>query len=118
MKRTVIIRRVIAIKAILDHLIDEPAVDPFVEMRRFYVEKKHPQNGGETDNQPEHPVAFECVQNHLSGIGRSPGKIRSRLFATAASTRSDAHFGNGWLRLHWKQLYSLHSETLQAGLRQ
>src|SRR6266480_4957233 len=118
MKGTVIIRRVIAIKAILDHLIDEPTVDPFVEMRRFYSEEQDPQRGGEAENQPEHPIAFECVQNHLSGIGRSPGKIRSRLFATAASTRSDAHFGNGWLRLHRQQLYSLHSETLQASLHQ
>ena len=42
MKWAVIIRRVISIKPILDHLIDEPAVDPFVEMRRFYSEEQDP----------------------------------------------------------------------------
>src|SRR5690348_1210329 len=116
MKGTVIIRRIVAIEAVLDHLIDEPAVDPFVKMRWFYVEKKHSQHGGEPKYQPEHPVALECVQNQLSGGGRRRGKIRSRPFATAASTRGDAHLGDGRLRLHWQQLYSLHSETLQAGL--
>src|ERR1051326_6802518 len=118
MKGTVIVRRVIAVNPLLHHLIDKPAVDSFVEMRRFDPEKEHSQRGAETENQPEGPVAVERVQNSLGGVGPAPGKIRSRPFATAASTRGDAHFGNRWLRLHWQQLYSLHSETLQAGLHQ
>src|SRR2546423_1027142 len=117
MKRAVIVGRVISIESVLDHLIDEPAVDSFVKMWRFYSEKKDTQGRGQAENAPEHPVAFQRIEDDLSGVRRTRGKIRSRRFATAASTRSDAHFGNGRLRFHWQQLYSLHSETLQASLR-
>jgi hypothetical protein len=57
----VIIRRIVTIKTVFYHLVDKPAVDAFVKMRWFYVEKKRPQHGGEAENQPEHPVAVECV---------------------------------------------------------
>src|SRR3954447_11659220 len=36
----VIMGRVVAIEAVLDHLVDEPAVDPLVEMRRFDGKEK------------------------------------------------------------------------------
>src|SRR5437879_11900174 len=117
MRWAVIVGRVLSIEPFLDHLIDEPAVDSFVEMWRFYSEEKNAQDCSQAENQPEHPFAFQRIENGLSGVRRTRGKIRSRPFATAASTRGDAHFSDGRLRFHWQQLYSLHSETLQAGLR-
>ena len=58
MERAVIIRRVVPVKAVLDHLIDEPAVDPLVEMRRLHPEQEKAQEGGERDDRPGHPIDF------------------------------------------------------------
>ena len=35
MDRPVVVRRIVAIKAVLDDLVDEPAIYPFVKVRRF-----------------------------------------------------------------------------------
>lgn len=40
MKRAVIIGGVITVKAVFHHLIDEPAIDAFVEVRRFDAQKE------------------------------------------------------------------------------
>src|SRR5205823_2502363 len=50
MERAVIVRRVVAVKAVLHHLIDEPAVDPLVEMRRLHLKEDEPEKGAERDN--------------------------------------------------------------------
>src|SRR4029077_10928791 len=117
MKWAVIVGRVVSIEPFLYHLIDEPAVDSLVEMWRFYSEEDNAYGRRPGEDQPDHPVAYQRIEDGLSGIRQARGKIRSRPFETAASTRDDAHFSDGRLRFHWQQLYSLHSETLQAGLR-
>jgi hypothetical protein len=53
----VVIRRIVSIEAILDHLIDEPAVNPFVEMWWLYPEKGKAQSRSQAKDGPEHPVA-------------------------------------------------------------
>ena len=43
MKRTVIIGRIVPVKSVLHHLIDEPAVDSFVEVRRLDAQQEEAQ---------------------------------------------------------------------------
>ena len=56
MKRPVIIRRVVAVEAVLHHLIDEPAVDPLVEVRRLHAQEEKPEERAEGDDRPERPI--------------------------------------------------------------
>ena len=56
MKRPVIIRRVVAVEPGLHHLIDEPAVDPLIEVRRFHAQEEEPEQRAEGDDAPERPV--------------------------------------------------------------
>ena len=58
MEWTVVIGRVVLVESVLDHLVDKPAVDAFVEMWRFHSEQKESQERGETDDEPGHPFAF------------------------------------------------------------
>ena len=58
MKRAVIIRWVVSVKSVFDHLIDEPAVDSFVKMGRLHLEEEDAQNGAERDNRPQRPINF------------------------------------------------------------
>src|SRR5437868_10485733 len=117
MKRPVIVRGIIFVEAVLKHLINKPAVNSFVEVWRFDSEQEKPKRGRKQQDCPKHPVAFERAKKtrRQAILGRE--KIRSRLFTSAASTRRDAHFSDRRLWFHWEQLYSLHSGTLQAGLR-
>src|SRR5438874_988917 len=98
-------------------MINKPAVNSFVEVWRLDSEQKKPKRGRKQQDCPKHPVAFERAKKtrRQAILGRE--KIRSRLFTSAASTRRDAHFSDRRLWFHWEQLYSLHSGTLQAGLR-
>ena len=48
MQRSVVIRGIISVEAILRHLIDEPAVDSFVEMRRLYPEEQEAEKRAQT----------------------------------------------------------------------
>ena len=57
MKRAVIIGRIVFVEAGLDHLIDKPAVDALVEMRRLHSEQKESKKRGQTDDEPRHPFA-------------------------------------------------------------
>ena len=50
MKRAVIIRRVVAVKPVLHYLIDEPAVDALVEVRRLDAQKEEAQERRERQN--------------------------------------------------------------------
>ena len=56
MKRAVIVRRVVAVETVLHHLIDEPAVDALVEMRRLDPEEEEPEKGGQRDDHPGRPI--------------------------------------------------------------
>ena len=56
MKRPVIIRRVVAVEPGLHHLIDEPAVDPLIEMGRLHAQEEEPEQRAEGDDAPERPV--------------------------------------------------------------
>ena len=58
MKRTVVIGGVVFIESVPEHLIDEPPVDSFIEMRRLHSEQQKPQERGETDDEPRRPLAF------------------------------------------------------------
>src|SRR5207244_11475539 len=58
MKRAVIIRRIVFVETGLDHLIDKPAVDALIEMRRLHAEQKESQKRREADDDPRHPFAF------------------------------------------------------------
>src|SRR6267143_1346718 len=117
MKWAVIVRRIVFVKAVLQHLINEPSVNAFVEVWRFDSEQQKPKRGRKQQNRPKHPVAVERTKKARCQAILGGEKIRSRLFATTASTRGDAHFSDRRLRFHREQLYSLHSGTLQAGLR-
>ena len=55
-KRPVIICRVVAVEPVLDHLVDEPAVDSFVEMRRLDSEQKKTEERAEAHDQPRRPI--------------------------------------------------------------
>jgi len=44
MQRAVIIGRVVSVEPVLDHLIDEPTVDPFVEVWRLNPKEKKSKN--------------------------------------------------------------------------
>ena len=44
MQRTVIIRRVVFVEAGFNQLIDKPAIDSFVEVRRLDAEQKNRRN--------------------------------------------------------------------------
>src|SRR6266480_2500123 len=58
MERPVIIRRIVTIIAFLDHLIDKPSVDSFVEMRRFNGKKEKAQEYRESEDEPGRPASF------------------------------------------------------------
>ena len=62
MKWPVIVRRVVLIEPVLDHLIDEPAVDAFVEMWRFEASRKNRKTAARPRISPEHPVAFQRMR--------------------------------------------------------
>ena len=51
MERAVVVGRVIVIEAVLRHLVDEPAVDAFVEMGRFQPQEEEAQDGREEDGE-------------------------------------------------------------------
>ena len=72
MEGAVIVRRVVAVKAVLHHLIDEPAVDPLVKMRRLHPEEDEPQKGAERDNRPGRPVNLGGARFQI-GQPFSPG---------------------------------------------
>src|SRR6476619_4671295 len=116
MEWPVIIRRVVAIEPVLDHLVDEPAVDPFVEVRRLHSEEEKPEDRGQPDDQPRGPIHFPGPHQEL--VHPRPDRRRNqwRGLRDAASTRSDAHIGNRWLWLHREQFYSVYFATLQAGV--
>ena len=80
MKRPVIIRRVVAVEPVLHHLIDEPAVDPLVEVRRLHAEEEKPEQRSEGDNAPKRPVDLrEPLRERRLGVSFS-----SRGFVSAA----------------------------------
>ncbi len=58
MQGPVIIGRVVFVIAVLDHLIDEPAVDALVEVRRLDPEEKEAEEGSQCDNQPRCPIGL------------------------------------------------------------
>ena len=78
MKRPVIIRRIVSVEPVLDHLIDEPAVDPLVEMRRLHPEEEDAQNGAERDDQPRRPI-------HLRGALSRPSMLRAKWGESASA---------------------------------
>ncbi len=55
-KRPVVVRRIVTVKTGLHHLVDEPAVDPLVEMRRLDAQEEEPEHGPEGDDPPERPI--------------------------------------------------------------
>ena len=57
-QRPVIIGRIVFVETGLHHLIDEPAVDPFVEMRRLDPEQEQAKKRAERDDQPRRPIDF------------------------------------------------------------
>jgi hypothetical protein len=46
MEGPMIVGRIVVIKTIFDHLIDEPAVDAFIEVWRLNSEQEKAQNSG------------------------------------------------------------------------
>ena len=56
MQRTVIIGRVVAVEPAPHHLIDEPPVDPLVEMRRLDAQEKKTEKRAQGDDSPEGPI--------------------------------------------------------------
>ena len=56
MERPVIIRRIVAVESGLHHLVDEPAVDPLVEVRRLHAQEEEAEERAESDDPPESPV--------------------------------------------------------------
>src|SRR3954470_23874634 len=58
MQRPEIIRPIVVVEPVLDQLIDKPAIDPFIEVRRFYSEQEKPQKRGEANDEPRRPFAF------------------------------------------------------------
>ena len=55
MKRAVVIRGVVAVEAALYHLVDEPAVDPFVEVGRLDAEQEKAEESAEAHDDPSAP---------------------------------------------------------------
>ena len=43
---------IVAVKAVGTHLIDEPAVDPLVEMRRLDIQPPEPEKRRQQENRP------------------------------------------------------------------
>src|SRR4051812_6597668 len=118
MERAVIIRRVVTVEAVFDHLVHEPPVDSLIEMGRFDPEKEEPEKGAERNDRPGSPIdrpgsVYEAVQP-----GAKSGRNRWRGLRSAASNRSDAHSRYRWLWIHREQLYSVYSGTLQARVRE
>ena len=58
MKRPVVISGVVFVESVPNHLIDKPAIDSFIEMRRLHSEQQKPQERGEADDDPRRPLAF------------------------------------------------------------
>ena len=58
MKRPVVISGVVFVESVPDHLIDKPAIDSFIEMRRLHSEQKESQERGQTDDEPRRPLVF------------------------------------------------------------
>lgn len=58
MERAVIIGRVVSVVTGFNQLIDKPAVDSFVEVRRLHSEQEKSQKRGESDDEPRRPLAF------------------------------------------------------------
>ena len=56
MERPVVVGWVVAVISVLDHLIDEPAVNSFVEMGRLNPEQEKAQDGRQGHDQPGGPV--------------------------------------------------------------
>ena len=116
MQRPVIIGRVVSVETVLHHLIDEPAVDPFVEMRRFYAEKEKPEERARARRSPRtssRSARARSAESIGDGVGISARAASSPLLGSAAMRI----LGDGRLWIHREQLYSLHSGTLQAGVQ-
>ena len=50
MKGAVIVGRIVTVITVFHHLIDEPTVDAFVEMRRFDPKEENAQQGTQDDD--------------------------------------------------------------------
>ena len=104
MKRPVVIGRVVPVKPILHHLIDKPAVDALIKMRRL---------DGEQEKAQEHCHAHDCPRDPVGSRQASPASLQQigharhcesrfywRALLGAASTRCHAHPCDRWLRVH------------------
>src|SRR4051812_11598055 len=115
-ERPVIIRRVISVEPVLDHLIDEPAVDSLVEMRGLDPEEEKPEERPEPNDYPRRPIDLAASRDPLVHPPADRGRRNQwRGLGDAATSLSDAHIGDRWLWLHREQLYSVYFATLQAG---
>src|SRR4051794_16387585 len=108
-KRPVIIGRVVAIEPVLDHLIDEPAIDSLVEMGRLDPEQEKPEERAKAHDYPRRPIDFPAPGDPLIYPCTDGGRRNQwRGLGDAATRLSDAHIGDRWLWLHREQLYSVY----------
>lgn len=78
MKRAVVISRVVLIEAVLHHLVDEPAVDTFVEVGRLDPEQEKAKRDPEGEDEPWRPAAFGDAGAACFDPATQQRKIRQR----------------------------------------
>src|SRR5213592_1009673 len=104
MKRAVVIGWVVPVKSILHHLIDKPAVDALIEMRRLDSEQQKAQKHCHSHDPPRDPVGSRQVSpppfQPIAHARHCESSFCWRGWLGAASTRSHAHLCNWWLRIH------------------
>ena len=83
MERPVIIRRVVAVEPGPPHLVDEPAVDPLVEVRRLHAQQQEAQERAQRDDAPRRPVHLREPLPEGSG-GAARFSFSSRGLGSAA----------------------------------
>jgi hypothetical protein len=73
-----IIRRVVFVITGLDHLIDEPAVNSLVEMRRLNSEQENSQERAKSDDEPRRPIDLRGARLPIAQPLLNRGKIHQR----------------------------------------
>ena len=78
MERSMIVGRIVMVKAVDPHLVGEPPVDALVEMRRLDIQQDRAENGGRQQNTDFHPGEFCKALAHAIEIVGRRGECKPR----------------------------------------
>src|SRR5437762_3044924 len=86
MKRAVVIRGVVAVEAALDHLVHEPAVDPFVEVGRLDPEQEKAEESAE-----EHGERYEFFKADIANADQMDALMTEHPIYAVVNFAAESH---------------------------